>query len=366
MKTALLALFALGIFPALTTAAEPAPVWSSRQIEGDPLFFIRAENEPAAKAALLFVPEKMPGLQSATRAVVYENGRDFTWSPGSRTLVLTPGSRVSFKTAAELHPAPGSPNSYEGFRDGKSHMLYAQGRFFHDLQCVATYAAAEPWPWPVPAAAPADQLPRLRARLAAHDEVKVVVLGDSISTGLNASATGGVAPHQPGYPELVTEGLAARFGAKVTLKNLSVGGMDANWGLKQMSAAIAGAPDVFICAFGMNDASGHVAPELFTQLVREMIAQLHAARPGCEVILISPMCANAEWNHARPELYPAYAAGLKKLTGPGCALADVTTFWLALLERKGALDLTGNGLNHPNDFGHRFYADVVLATVGLP
>ena len=57
---------------------------------------------------------------------------------------------------------------------------------------------------------------------------------------------------------------------------------------------------------------------------------------------------------------------MKKLTGPGCALADVTTFWLALLERKGALDLTGNGLNHPNDFGHRFYADVVLATVGLP
>jgi hypothetical protein len=24
-------------------------------------------------------------------------------------------------------------------------------------------------------------------------------------------------------------------------------------------------------------------------------------------------------------------------------------------------DVTGNGLNHPNDFGHRLYAQVVLA-----
>ncbi|MBX7074950.1 MAG: hypothetical protein K1X71_17550 [Pirellulales bacterium] len=25
------------------------------------------------------------------------------------------------------------------------------------------------------------------------------------------------------------------------------------------------------------------------------------------------------------------------------------------------LDLTGNGLNHPNDFGHRLYAQTILA-----
>ena len=333
-------------------------------MDGDPLFFIQAENAPTAKAALLFTPEKAPELRSASREIVYEMGRDFTWAPGSREIVLTKDSRVPFKTAAELHPAPGSPNSYDGFRDGKAHMLYAQGHFFHDLQSVATYAASEPWSGPVPAAAPAEQLPHLRARLAAHAEVKLVVLGDSISTGLNASDTGGVAPHQAGYPELVTDGLAARFGAKVTLKNISRGGMNAEWGLKQMPAAIAEAPDVFLCAFGMNDASGLITPEKFAGTVRQMIDQLHAARPECDVILVSPMSANPEWNHAEPQLYPAYAAALKSLAAPGCAVADVTTVWLSLLERKGVLDLSGNGLNHPNDFGHRVYADVVLATIG--
>ena len=32
-----------------------------------------------------------------------------------------------------------------------------------------------------------------------------------------------------------------------------------------------------------------------------------------------------------------------------------------LLARKSDFDLTGNGLNHPNDFGHRLYAQMILA-----
>jgi acyl-CoA thioesterase-1 len=244
-------------------------------------------------------------------------------------------------------------------------MLYAQGRFFHDLQSVATYTASKPWPSSVPVAKP-DQLSHLHARLAAHESVKVVVLGDSISTGLNASATGHVSPYQPGYPELVTRGLAKRFGTEVTLKNLSVSGMDAAWGLTQMPAAIAENPDVFICAFGMNDASGLIPPEKFGSTIRQMIDQLQSANSDCDVILVSPMIANPEWKHAQPPFYPAYAKALQALAGPGCVVADVTSVWLALLERKGVLDLSGNGLNHPNDFGHRVYANVVLATIGGP
>jgi putative membrane-bound dehydrogenase-like protein len=339
--------------------------WSSPDLAGDPLFFIQADGASAAKAQLLITPQAAPALRGASGEIVYELGRDFTWAPGSREIVLTEGSRIPFKTVAELHPAPGSPNSYDGFRDTKLHMLYAQGRFFHDLQSVATYTASEPWSGPIPAAKP-DQLPHLHARLAAHAPVKVVVLGDSISTGLNASATGKAAPYQPGYPELVTRGLAKRFGTEVTLKNLSVSGLDAAWGLTQMPTVIEERPDVFICAFGMNDASGLIPPEKFAATIREMIAQLHAAHPDCDVILVSPMTANPEWKHAQPPFYPAYAKAMQALAGPGIAVADVTTVWLALLERKGVLDLSGNGLNHPNDFGHRVYADVVLATIGGP
>jgi hypothetical protein len=76
------------------------------------------------------------------------------------------------------------------------------------------------------------------------------------------------------------------------------------------------------------------------------------------------MTANPEWKHAAPKLYPEYATNLEKLANDNIAVANVTRIWELLIKRKSVLDFTGNGLNHPNDFGHRIYADVILETVG--
>ena len=46
--------------------------------------------------------------------------------------------------------------------------------------------------------------------------------------------------------------------------------------------------------------------------------------------------------------------------GSGVALADVQKVWKKLLERKDFYDLSGNGVNHPNDYGHRVYASVIF------
>ena len=48
------------------------------------------------------------------------------------------------------------------------------------------------------------------------------------------------------------------------------------------------------------------------------------------------------------------------------SLADMTALWQDLLMRKHDVDLTGNGVNHPNDFGHRLYAQVILALLTDP
>ena len=57
---------------------------------------------------------------------------------------------------------------------------------------------------------------------------------------------------------------------------------------------------------------------------------------------------------------------VRRLVPPGVALADATAVWERLLRHKHDFDLTGNGLNHPNDFGHRLYAQTVLAVIGEP
>jgi lysophospholipase L1-like esterase len=243
-------------------------------------------------------------------------------------------------------------------------MFYGPGGVMHRLQCAATYASDDVWRVPATAPAPDAQLGALREKLRAKSPVKIVMLGDSISTGADATAIAKIAPNQPGYPDLVAAGIESRFGGKATLVNLSKGGMDSKWGLTRVQDVIAEKPDVLLLAFGMNDASGRRSPDEFATITRGIFEPVRAALPGCSVILISSMTANSEWVHSAPETYPRYAGALATLTGPGVAFADVTKTWTAIEARKKHMDLSGNGLNHPNDYGHRIYADVILAVIG--
>jgi lysophospholipase L1-like esterase len=348
---------------ALAGSGRAADAPAGERVEGDTLFFT-GTNKATATAQLLRVPSAPPQLASANGVMKFAAGRDFTWQPGSRTVTLTAESRVPFKTTDELHPAPNAPNAYKSQRGADRWMFFGPGRVIHDLQCVAGYASADEWRVPFPAAAPDAQLGGLRAKLRAREPVKFVMLGDSISTEADASALADVWPHQPGYPRLVARALETRFGGKVTLKNLSKGGMDSKWGVTRVPDVIAERPDLLLIAFGMNDASGRRTAEEFARVTRRIIDPVRAARPDCAIVLVTSMTANSEWIHSAPELYPAYAKALAGLTGPGIALADVTSVWTAVESRKKHFDLTGNGLNHPNDFGHRLYADSIMAVLG--
>ena len=57
-------------------------------------------------------------------------------------------------------------------------------------------------------------------------------------------------------------------------------------------------------------------------------------------------------------------SALKSITRPNVILADITTLWEKLLTRKNFADLSGNNVNHPNDFGHRLYTEVLFTIFG--
>lgn len=54
-----------------------------------------------------------------------------------------------------------------------------------------------------------------------------------------------------------------------------------------------------------------------------------------------------------------YADALRQLAGAGVALADVQSVQKRLMERKRYVDMTGNWLNHPNDYLARIHAQVL-------
>jgi len=143
-----------------------------------------------------------------------------------------------------------------------------------------------------------------------------------------------------------------------------VGGMDVRWGLTQVGKVIDSNPDLVVLAFGMNDASGRRTPEEYARMTNEIVKAISAAKPDCEFLLVATMTGNPDWSYAAPELYPKYRDALVGIERQGVAVADVTALWMTVVSKKSFMDITGNGVNHPNDYGHRLYAMVLSATLG--
>ncbi len=341
------------------------PFWQGDTIEGEPVLFIKDSDGGNASASLLFPVTNVLSVRSSSGDVMFEEGRDYTWTPGSREITLPAGSRIPSRTLAELRRPAGTQKYALTHRDGDGEILFGATLEYHNMQTCITYAhAAEEWPSAVPHF-DAAALPRTLRKLRNRQPVSIVMLGDSISVGGNASGWAGAAPFQPAYPELVRQHLQAVYHTNVRLTNLSVGGMATPWMLTMIEKVVEPKPDLVIIAFGMNDSSGRSAAEYKanTQLA---IEQIREQLSDTEFILVASMRGNPDWTLLKQELFPQYRDALAELCEPGIALADLTAIWTEFLKRKPDRDFTGNGVNHPNDFGHRVYAQAVSSLLIPP
>lgn len=340
-------------------AAELQPFWQSTVMHGESVLFLQ-DAEGAAKAKLLFTPTKILRVTSSSKETVYEAGKDYVWQPGTNEIMLPAGSKIIAKKPADLRRPAKSQKYALTHRDGNGEILFGATHEYHDMQTLVTYEH-EPnaWKGTTPNFA-GQELPKTVKLLSAKRPLKIVLLGDSISTGCNASGWAKVAPHQPPYQDLLVLLLEHAYGGKVTLENVAVGGTSTDWGMANIGKVTAAKPDLVILAFGMNDSSGRPAKD-FLANIQKMIAAVKEAQPEAEIILVATMLGNKDWIALKQDLFPQYRDALASLGGPGIALADMTSIWAELLRHKQDWDLTGNGVNHPNDFGHRIYAQVLSA-----
>jgi lysophospholipase L1-like esterase len=279
---------------------------------------------------------------------------------------LPAGSRIPVKTLAEMYPPATSklPKISHKRGDAGTCLIWSEGHFFHDLQVEVTYTHAHGlWKGPVPAFA-GEAIPRTFRKLRNREPLKLFLVGDSISQGYNASGLTKAAPNMPCYGQLVALGLERAYETKVEFQNCAVAGWRIENGLGAIAKPIAGKPDLVIVAFGMND-SGK-SPAQYADGIRQIQAKIREGVPEVEFVLVGSMTPNPEWSATQLEKFPLFRDELAKLCGPGVALADLTGVWTELLKRKGYHDLTGNGVNHPNDFGHRLYAQVILGLLTDP
>ncbi|MEZ6126807.1 MAG: SGNH/GDSL hydrolase family protein [Planctomycetaceae bacterium] len=335
------------------------PFWEGDVVHGESVLFVRPAPDAVATGSLLFPVKRIIRVTNAAGDVIYD-AADFAFVPGQRQMTIPVGSKIQCSRPEDLRRPPGTQQFRLTHRDGGDEILFGGRLEYHAMQTSVTYEKADTQ-WPVkPADFSVQALPRTINRLQKAQPVSIVLLGDSISTGCNASGWAGGAPFQPAWQDLLRLQLQHVSKSEVTLTNLAVGGTSTPWGLTRTADVAAAKPDLVILAFGMNDAAG-ISPDQYGKNLAEMMAKIRETVPDAEFILVASMLGNRNWTALKHDVFPMYRDQLAALCTSGVALADMTSQWNEILNRKQDHDLTGNGVNHPNDFGHRIYAQVLAS-----
>lgn len=316
----------------------------------------------ARSANLLFEPTKILKVQGANQSQVFEEGIDFTVN--GRTLELTDDSRIPvlqyfrdtkdsklyrFKEPAGFIYSPGGVKKHNDY-DIEVSYEYAEGDYDAFFKNCGQ----------------SDSL-HVFERLKKGEPVCVAFLGDSISAGAQASGAFLVTakPNRPGYTKLVFNALQKHYpDAPMRYLNQSSGGKTTTWALTQAPALAAEKPDLLVLAFGMNDATGaRTSSRTYLQNTRKLVRMFREANPNSSILLVAEFSPNPNLKQfAQPALRKANRDGLFALQKEleNCAVVDVGSVTRPIVARKKFCDVSGNNVNHPNDFLHQVYADAVL------
>lgn len=329
------------------------PIWQSNIMYNESVLMI-SENGELPHARLLFAPKKILSVKDSNLKVEYTEGEDWFYEDGK--LQLTESSKAVSLTIEDLYPKNGD-NCVKD-KIGGGYINFHEGSYFHNRQLAVTYEhAGNQWEGPKPKFAKKN-LPNTLSQLIKGESIKITLFGDSISVGANASGKFNTPPNMPVWGELVVEKLKRAYSSNIIFHNCSLGGQTSEWGREQSNDLVAkDEPDMVIIAFGMNDGTKKLEPSSFKENIECIMKNVRSYNEEVEFILVATMVANPETYFAG--LQEEYKEVLHSLTGEGVVLANMTDVHKELLKHKAYRDMTGNNINHPNDFLARCYAQFI-------
>ena len=280
------------------------------------------------------------------------------------TIQISADGKLSLKAGAAHISAPVPPAADAGCLALAHVFVNYRDKVVHQDQI---YALAETPEQAVTGSTP-GRLPKTLARLKSGAPVTIVCWGDSVTAGGNASAP------ERCYVDVFAAGLRAKFPqAQLTVTNISVGGSNSRHWLApdkfpfrdqagaaspcQFQRVLDAKPNLVTIEF-VNDAG--LTPALVGKTYDEILERLRPT--GAEVLLITPhftMLRMMGFQHMRePERRP-YVLALRAFADRhNLALADASARWEHLWkEGLPYLTLLHNTINHPDDRGHRLFAE---------
>lgn len=329
-----------------------SPIWTSNIIYDESCTMIKCNG--IAEAPLLFPVKKIISVTSADKTMEYKEELD--WELRENKLYLTPTSRIFAFEEQELIFSEEKAGECFPTKDGR-YSLFHEGHFFHDRQISVTYQK-QGNDFDYTPAYCEELLPKTLEKLRNKDSVKIVLYGDSISAGSNCSGMTLTTPFLPRWGDLLAENLRRNYHADIEFINTAVGGKDSHWGMENATALVGDyVPDLAIIAFGMNDSD---MPEKFASSIQIIMRKVLEVSPETEFIL----CATTVPNIILKDFYKCqneYGDEIRKLQKQGIAIADFYDMQKWLMKKKRFIDMTGNNVNHPNDFLIRCHAQLISA-----
>ncbi len=366
-----------------------APIWSGDICYAEAAFVMENEDGVVEPIKLLYPIEKIISVKNAKLNITYEEGKDYRVNADGNLEILSSGRITAWKYetlyfSLDYADSQGmsTNNGYWWWADHPNQVIIHKevGNNLGMLggTIAVTYQHSGESVVTAPETARYDYFEDgLIQKLEAGETVNVVSMGDSITDGWSSTGKVNATPNTPAYNNMVVDYMEENYpNATIRHTNIAVSGSGVRDGagevkLQQMCNAN---PDLVIIAYGMNDA-GLTASEFVTN-INIILDELEAKCPNAMAVVVSTCFPNPEmsWTNGGPSMiigkgndnFPmAFSAALKQasLSWYNAAFADVASVNNEMYERKSHFDLTGSNSNHPNDYMHRVYAQVVIQTI---
>lgn len=326
----------------------------------------------------------------------YTEGVDYALQDGK--IVALEGGALPTITSAKYYGADSTSLLMTKYNGKNVYTHWGEGRAMTDWQVNVTYTHSDSWEG-YRQTCEIGQFAGLVDKLNRGEDVTFIFYGDSITNGASASFVYNYAPQQYSYPLLLTQALADLFGYNVhyvqtglngtsripnqdytvenargtiTYINPAIGGWNTQQGLDNYDSHVKPfieqyGCDLFVLAFGMNDAGG--APRTIAATQKKILNRVLEQSSAAGLLIVSTMVPNPDatngWygNQEKQQKSLQSLAEEMRARNASCAVACMTSVSKAVLEHKSFRDYSGNNINHPNDFFSRVYAQCLLETL---
>lgn len=386
------------------------PVWTGDTVYQEAvMFYNTTDGYVKTEKSLLYPIDDVISVRSYDLKTWYVKGVDFDINAAGQLVWLESGKLPIYTGAFTTAQVEGEASAYYT-TDAANGLLLMNDKTHEEHTVYVTYRYTDTWGENGYSGETPDNqgydMGSFYEKLAANEEIDVLVYGDSVGTGCSSTgadmnydrfaldgtfiprATSGWGVQAPTFFEQATAALIQKANSQsaVNYYNLAYGGKDSSWGKASLADRVGYMnahygegvvnPDLIYVIFAGNDAWNTAAN--YKANMQSIVSQFKELYPNATIILVS-----GKVNNQRTWLYDLDNTGISRPSthaslqnnsraqeqalveiadaNANCIVAKATSVWEDIVTSKDEEDYLSNNINHANDFWAMVTAQIIVA-----